>query len=166
MHMVKTKEFRFLIPSCFLILFLWPIIKGCEIGFIGSESDCEPCLSPYYGNGCQMKCDCLENDCHHVYGCENVSAEKTSASPQTIESGSIAATGTPDEIRSKAGNNFNTTVKTRIGCNIKKRTATRRSFLFAIIGVAVVALLITVTYTYITLNNNQRKGPNKIQLIV
>ena len=21
-----------------------------------------------------MKCDCLENDCHHVYGCENVSA--------------------------------------------------------------------------------------------
>ena len=48
--------------------------SGCEIGFIGSGSDCEPCLSPYYGNGCQMKCDCLENDCHHVYGCENVSA--------------------------------------------------------------------------------------------
>ena len=48
--------------------------SGCEIGFYESGSVCEPCLSPFYGYGCQMKCDCLEKDCHRVYGCENVSA--------------------------------------------------------------------------------------------
>ena len=48
--------------------------SGCEIGFVGSGSDCDRCRFLHYGNGCQMKCDCLEKDCHHVYGCENVSA--------------------------------------------------------------------------------------------
>ncbi|XP_078322184.1 uncharacterized protein LOC111110797 isoform X2 [Crassostrea virginica] len=148
MHLFKTKELRFLIPSCFLILLLWPIIKGCEIGFYDSGSVCEPCRSPYYGNGCQMKCDCLEKDCHHVYGCENVSAEKSSVSSQTIESGSIAATGTTDEIRSKAE------INTPMICESMKRTATKRPFLFAGIGVAVVALLTTASYTYITLCND------------
>ena len=48
--------------------------SGCEIGFVGSGSDCVPCRFLYYGYGCQIKCDCLEKDCHHVYGCKNVSA--------------------------------------------------------------------------------------------
>nr|XP_022303119.1 uncharacterized protein LOC111110797 isoform X2 [Crassostrea virginica] len=160
MHLVKTKELGIFIPSCFLSLYLWPIIKGCEIGFVESGSGCEPCRFLYYCNGCQMKCDCLEKDCHHVYGCENVSAEKSSVSPQTIESGSIVATGTTDEIRSKAE------IKTPMICESMKRTATKRPFLFAVIGVAVVALLTTASYTYITMCTDQPKGPNKIELIV
>nr|XP_022303118.1 uncharacterized protein LOC111110797 isoform X1 [Crassostrea virginica] len=165
MHLVKTKELGIFIPSCFLSLYLWPIIKGCEIGFVESGSGCEPCRFLYYCNGCQMKCDCLEKDCHHVYGCENVSAEKSSVSPQTIESGSIVATGTTDEIRSKAESNT-IYFKTPMICESMKRTATKRPFLFAVIGVAVVALLTTASYTYITMCTDQPKGPNKIELIV
>ena len=51
-------------------------------------------------------------------------------------------------------------------CKTRKRPSTKIPLLFATIGVAVVALLITVFYTYITVSNNQRKGANKMQLIV
>ena len=34
MHLVKTKELRFLILSCLLILFFWPMSKGNYIIYI------------------------------------------------------------------------------------------------------------------------------------
>ena len=45
-------------------------------------------------------------------------------------------------------------------CESMKRTDTKRPFLFAVIGVAIVALLTTASYTYITLCNDQPKRPN------
>lgn len=46
--------------------------SGCEVGFYGNW--CEQCISPFYGEGCQFECKCLEKDCHHVYGCKKVFA--------------------------------------------------------------------------------------------
>ena len=56
------------------LLLTYNYFAGCEIGFYESGSVCLPCRFLHYGYGCQMKCDCLEKDCHHVYGCENTSA--------------------------------------------------------------------------------------------
>ncbi|XP_078321587.1 uncharacterized protein LOC111111039 [Crassostrea virginica] len=157
--MVSTKEFSIVIQLCFLISFLWPIAKGCEVGYFGPECG-EKCRFPNYGSRCQLKCDCFEKYCNHINGCRNFSSANSSVFPQTVESGLIAVTGTPDEERSK------TEIKTGMMCKIKKRTATMRPFLFTIIGVAVVALLITASYTYVTLSSDQRNGPNNIELIV
>ncbi|XP_078322087.1 uncharacterized protein LOC111111869 [Crassostrea virginica] len=129
--MVTTKEFSIIIKFCFLISFLLPVVKGCDIGYFGRLCD-EKCRFPNYGLRCQFECNCSEKDCHHINGCGNFPSE-----------------------------NFNTTVKTRMICKF-----TKRPFLFAIIGVTVVAPLISVFYTYITLCNDQRKEPIKMQLIV
>ena len=40
----------------------------CLPGFYGSNCS-ESCRYPNYGNGCQQKCYCAEQNCHAVIGC-------------------------------------------------------------------------------------------------
>ena len=35
------------------------------------------CRFPNYGNGCQLKCDCIQELCNHISGCPNPAKETT-----------------------------------------------------------------------------------------
>lgn len=42
----------------------------CPVGYLGSTCE-ETCRYPGYGSGCQMDCNCTEEVCDHVHGCND-----------------------------------------------------------------------------------------------
>lgn len=47
----------------------------CPVGFLGAKCE-KPCIYPGYGSGCQMKCNCTEEFCDPVNGCNDVTIER------------------------------------------------------------------------------------------
>ncbi|XP_078333635.1 scavenger receptor class F member 2-like [Crassostrea virginica] len=41
----------------------------CRVGYIGANCS-EPCPYNSYGKGCQMTCNCIQDDCDFVLGCK------------------------------------------------------------------------------------------------
>nr|XP_011452187.2 protein draper [Crassostrea gigas] len=53
--------------------------KLCPVGFLGAKCE-KPCIYPGYGSGCQMKCNCTEEFCDPVNGCNDVTIERYNSS--------------------------------------------------------------------------------------
>lgn len=45
------------------------LFSACKVGYYGLNCE-DKCPSPYFGQRCKSECNCTENSCHHVYGCE------------------------------------------------------------------------------------------------
>lgn len=41
----------------------------CRVGYIGTNCS-EPCPYNSYGKGCQMTCNCIQDDCDFALGCK------------------------------------------------------------------------------------------------
>lgn len=57
----KTYIYWYLLCLNFLLL-------ECSIGYHGKDCT-QKCIYPFYGEGCQSICACLENECHFSRGC-------------------------------------------------------------------------------------------------
>lgn len=49
----------------FLLLFFF---SACHQGYFGLNCETK-CPFPYYGFKCQLECNCIDKNCHHVSGC-------------------------------------------------------------------------------------------------
>lgn len=51
-----------------VVIIIFFIYSECDIGLLGTTCDV-PCRFPNYGKGCQFLCNCKEELCDPVYGC-------------------------------------------------------------------------------------------------
>lgn len=116
----------------------------CAVGFKGNNCDAK-CTFPTYGQDCQMVCPCSEKDCDFVNGCS-----------RSLEVSSVSYNFTSIDVKTAI---FHKNAKNTKGLdddytNFKKCnfTQTKRNesddLIHAIIGLAIVAVLIIVIYLY------------------
>lgn len=56
----------------------------CNKGYMGSNCEAT-CPFPTYGEGCQMKCNCIDKDCDPVNGCNKSSSELSSLPSKDLQ---------------------------------------------------------------------------------
>ena len=71
----KNKSIQVITNSTlkFTCTFLFFYFQACQPGFYGSSCSFE-CRFPNYGFKCQEKCECVEERCHHIKGCEKMNS--------------------------------------------------------------------------------------------
>lgn len=47
-----------------------PFIVECDLGFYGNHCK-KPCVYPFYGAKCVLRCNCSEEECHFIHGCRD-----------------------------------------------------------------------------------------------
>lgn len=66
-------QFWFLLKAYTLKVLFRSLV--CPVGYLGPK--CEKiCRYPSYGSGCQMKCDCTQEFCNNVHGCNDTTIER------------------------------------------------------------------------------------------
>lgn len=48
----------------------WYFYTECETGYYGYLLQCKMCPYPSYGTECQSMCDCQNESCNHITGCQ------------------------------------------------------------------------------------------------
>ena len=59
-----------IIPSSLIYTYIATVLGLCKDGYYGSKCRLR-CPFPYFGEGSLLKCNCSEEHCHHVHGCQS-----------------------------------------------------------------------------------------------
>ena len=59
-----------IIPSILIYTYIATVLGPCKDGYYGSKCRLR-CPFPYFGEGCVLKCNCSEEHCQHVHGCQS-----------------------------------------------------------------------------------------------
>ena len=58
-------------PSSYIFTYISTVSGPCKDGYYGKQCRLR-CPRPYFGEGCVLKCNCSEEHCHHVHGCQSL----------------------------------------------------------------------------------------------
>ena len=59
-----------IIPLSLIYTYIATVLLPCKDGYYGLNCRLH-CPRPYFGEGCVLKCNCSEEHCHHVHGCQS-----------------------------------------------------------------------------------------------
>ena len=59
-----------IIPSSLIYTYIATVLRPCKDGYYGLNCRL-PCPRSYFGEACVLKCNCSEEHCHHVHGCQS-----------------------------------------------------------------------------------------------
>ncbi|XP_034308996.1 multiple epidermal growth factor-like domains protein 10 [Magallana gigas] len=142
---------------------------ACEIGYFGMDCDVT-CPFPSYGHECQLRCTCEETDCDFVNGCR-----------RSLNVSSLAYNSTSVDVTATSFNGNITNIKDsfRTALDVDDNNATNKmcdsaltkgndsdGFRNALIGLAIVASLITFIYLYTYLLEKHRTRPLTVNVSV
>ncbi|XP_052681416.1 multiple epidermal growth factor-like domains protein 10 [Crassostrea angulata] len=122
---------------------------SCDSGYFGINCNTK-CPPLSYGLNCLSECNCSENDCHHVYGCTQVSGD-FSKEVSTIKYGSVRSTLSTDIETTRSAHVFmvnrenpNTEDRHKDTDFKSESTTTIKSARIGIILLSMVSVLITL----------------------
>nr|XP_022291233.1 uncharacterized protein LOC111102681 [Crassostrea virginica] len=118
-----------------------PTVLGpCKDGYYGKQCRLR-CPLPHFGEGCVLKCNCSEEHCHHVHGCQ---------SPQELRGDttlSLSYEYTPLAVELTSTQVYDKTVDTG---GIQQQESTTYLLRIAVIGLSFVVTILFVSYLCLT----------------
>ena len=59
-----------IVLSSLIYTYIGTVLRPCKDGYYGLNCRLR-CPFPYFGESCVLKCNCSEEHCHHVHGCQS-----------------------------------------------------------------------------------------------
>ncbi|XP_078314325.1 uncharacterized protein LOC111102681 isoform X2 [Crassostrea virginica] len=147
-----------------------PTVSGpCKDGYYGKQCRLR-CPRPYFGEGCVLKCNCSEEHCHHVHGCQSLQdiREDTTLSlsyeytPLVVDLTTSTQVYDKTEHRDQKFTNSHVIKGDTVGIQKQESTLLR----IAVIGLAFVVTILFVSYLCLTYRMKRNRATHEDLIII